>query len=147
MLLLALTSVLAGVDVDAAIVALLPEAPPLAMAPQPTTATAAEHAAALRNQPGHGDRFWVRGVSGDPEARRVVFLIPQFHRNVTMPIAWTTLGREISEVQESIDLLVRVLATGHGLSCIGTEGTSRRNVSYSSELRQLAWWRSPPRCA
>jgi hypothetical protein len=127
-------------DIDTAIVSLLPEVPALTEEALPAGISTAQHAEALAAHATHGERFWVRGVSGDPDAERVVFIIPQYHRNITMPIAWTTLGREIAEVQQNIDTLVRVLATRHHLTCIGTEGTTRRLVSHSSELRQLAWW-------
>lgn len=111
------------------------EGPPL-----PAFATAAEHQRALLADPQHGERFWVEKLAGDPQSRRVVFLIPQFHRNPLVPIEWTSLGEAIVEVQRNIDALTTRLALAHGLRCVGTEGSWLKDIRLPHELRQPAQW-------
>lgn len=108
--------------------------------PLPAFGTAEDHAQALRQDPLHEDRFVVEGVLGDPASPRVVFLIPQFHRNPLMPIGWTSLGKAIVEVQTNIDALTSRLLGAHGLRCLGTEGSWLMDIGYAAELRQAAQW-------
>lgn len=103
-------------------------------------ASAEEHAAALRADPLHGPHFVVRNIAGNPQATRVVFLVPQFHRNPLMPIEWTSLGTAIMEVQSNVDVVMSRLAHAHGLRCIGSEGNWLLDMGYPSELRQAAQW-------
>lgn len=106
----------------------------------PAFATAAHHKRALEADPLHGERFWVEELVGDPASRRVVFLIPQFHRNPLVPIEWTSLGDAIVEVQRNIDALTTRLALAHGLRCVGTEGSWLKDIRLPDELRQPAQW-------
>jgi hypothetical protein len=112
-----------------------PEAPPL-----PAFATAAEHRAALVADPQHHERFWVSELVGEPTSRRVVFLIPQFHRSPLAPLGWTSLGGAIREVQGNIDALVTRLALAHGVRCVGTEGSWLTHIKVPDELAQPAHW-------
>lgn len=109
-------------------------------APLPPNANAVEHARALRADPLHEHHFVVREVAGAATANRVVFLIPQFHRNPLMPIGWTSLGTAIMEVQGNLDVLISRLTRVHGLRCIGSEGNWLNDMAYSPELRQAAQW-------
>ncbi|MFC1612167.1 hypothetical protein ACFL6C_14480, partial [Myxococcota bacterium] len=129
-----------GNNSDVSIRSLLPAVPRLSGVSIKSGADARTHATHLRKAPEHGERFWVRGLHGSSKARTVVFVIPQYHRDDTMPVAWTTLGLEIADVQKNIDLLMRRLVHSHGLSCVGTEGSVVTSIKHSSELRQLAWW-------
>lgn len=108
--------------------------------PLPAFARARDHKAALEADPLHGKAFWVEELAGDESSRRVVFLIPQFHRNPIVPIEWTSLGDAIIEVQSNIDGLVTRLATAHGLRCLGTEGSWMKRIKMPHELRQSAQW-------
>lgn len=133
---------------DALPVAPLPDVSPLlpepAWAPDerplPAFASALEHKRALEKDPLHGERFWTVELAGDPKSRRVVFLIPQFHRNPLVPIEWTSLGDAIVIVQRNIDALTTRLALAHGLRCIGTEGSWLNDIRFPHELRQPAQW-------
>ncbi|MEE8409219.1 MAG: hypothetical protein V3T05_06420 [Myxococcota bacterium] len=140
LLLTARMGVAAPNPTEQSILGLLPEVTPIVGTAAPAGANASAHAAALRRDPQHTKSYWVRQIEGVPTSKRVVFLVPQYHRNATMPIDWTTLGKEIAEVQVNIDALVRRLALVHGVTCIGTEGDARASILRSSELRQLAWW-------
>ncbi len=106
----------------------------------PAFATAAQHKRALERDPLHGERFWVEELAGAATSRRVVFLIPQFHRNPLVPIEWTSLGDAIITVQSNIDTLVTRLVRAHGLGCIGTEGSWLQKIELPDELRQPAQW-------
>lgn len=108
--------------------------------PLAPSANAEEHARALRADPQHGQPFVVRDVSGNLESTRVVFLIPQFHRNPLMPIGWTSLGTAIMEVQSNLDVLISRLVLAHGLRCLGAEGNWLLDMGYPPELRQAAQW-------
>ena len=103
-------------------------------------ANAEEHAEALRADPLHGHHFIVREIAGSAQAKRVVFLIPQFHRNPLVPIAWTSLGTAIMEVQSNLDVLVSRLTRLHDLRCVGSEGSWLIDMRYPPELRQAAQW-------
>lgn len=143
MLRLALAALLVATAPNAteqSILGLLPDAVRIRTGHLAAGADAKAHATALEMDPQHTKSYWVRKIEGVPTSERIVFLIPQYHRNATMPIDWTTLGKEIAEVQVNIDTLVRRLALAHGVTCIGTEGDSRTSILRSSELRQLAWW-------
>lgn len=120
---------------------LLPDAPWRDGPALPAFAPARDHKRALLEDPLHGERFWVEELAGDPESRRVVFLIPQFHRNPLVPIEWTTLGEAIALVQSNIDALVTRLAVAHGVGCVGTEGSWLNDIRLPYELRQPAQWR------
>jgi hypothetical protein len=106
----------------------------------PAFSTARDHKAALEADPLHKHAFWVEELAGDEGSRRVVFLIPQFHRNPIVPIEWTSLGAAIVEVQSNIDGLVSRLSVAQGLKCIGTEGSWMRNIKLPGGLRQAAQW-------
>lgn len=108
--------------------------------PLPPGASATEHARALRADPLHGHQFIVREIAGTSQASRVVFLIPQFHRNPLMPIGWTSLGTAIMEVQSNLDILVSRLTRLHGVRCVGSEGNWLLDMGYPPELRQAAQW-------
>lgn len=129
-----------GVDPFLSIRPLLPESTLLPGKQISANADAAAHRAALERSGLHAKSFWVVRVDGDAEARNVVFLIPQYHRNPTMPIAWTSLGKEIADVQTNIDALVTHLINTHRLHCIGTEGSSQYRIRRSPELQKLARW-------
>lgn len=125
----------------APVVPLLPPAPVLPPAhPAPPDGTAQARADRLRAHPEHGRSFFVRRVAGKPDAAKVVVVVPQFHRSATHPIAWTSLGRAIAEVQAHIEVLVTVLAREEGVRCVGTEGSAAAKIPYSYELKRLAWW-------
>jgi len=124
------------------VLALLAQVDPIDGPVLPQAATATDHAKALRGAAQLNPTFWVHDIHGDHGARHVVFLIPQYHRDDNTPIAWTTLGREIAEVQQHIDTLVRRLVLKHGLACIGTEGSVREKIGRSGDLVQLARWRA-----
>jgi hypothetical protein len=124
-----------------------PDVTPLLPAPRwqegdalPAFAVARDHHAALLADPLHAKAFWVEELAGNASSRRVVFLIPQFHRNPIVPIEWTSLGAAIVEVQSNIDGLVTRLAKAHGLKCIGTEGSWRKRIDLPHDLRQPAQW-------
>jgi hypothetical protein len=106
----------------------------------PAFAPARVHKAALEGDPLHKQAFWVEELAGDADSRRVVFLIPQFHRNPIVPLGWTSLGSAIMEVQSNIDTLVTRLSLAHGMRCIGTEGSWLKNIELPLELRQPAQW-------
>lgn len=106
----------------------------------PAFTSAAVHAEALRRDPLHHDRFVVEKILGDPQSSRVVFLIPQYHRNPLMPLGWTSLGAAIIEVQTNIDALVTRLVEAHGLRCVGTEGSWLARIELPFELKQAARW-------
>lgn len=108
--------------------------------PLPAFSSALEHKLALEKDPLHGERFWTVELAGDPTSRRVVFLIPQFHRNPLVPIEWTSLGDAIVVVQRNIDALTTRLARVHGLRCIGTEGSWLKEIRLPHELRLPAQW-------
>lgn len=129
-----------AVDPYTSIRPLLPESPFVPGEPVPEDANARVHRAALEASALHRKSFWVVRVDGDADARNVVFLIPQYHRNPTMPIAWTSLGKAIGDVQTSIDTLVTYLIHTHRLRCIGTEGSSQYRIRRSPELQKLARW-------
>lgn len=126
----------------------VPDLAPLRPAPAwtagaalPAFSPARVHAEALRKDPLHKDRFVVEEVAGDAASPRVIFLIPQFHRNPLMPVAWTSLGAAIAEVQANIDAVIARLTVAHGLRCVGTEGSWLNDIDYPFELRQAAQWR------
>ena len=109
--------------------------------PLPAFSSAHVHAEALRTDPLHTTQFVVEELAGDADSARVVFLIPQFHRNPLMPIGWTSLGGAIAEVQGNIDALATRLVVAHGVRCIGSEGSWLKDIDYPFELRQVAQWR------
>jgi hypothetical protein len=124
-----------------------PDLAPLLPEPRWTTGSslpaftrALDHKVALEADPLHRKAFWVEELAGDPSSRRVVFLIPQFHRNPIVPIEWTSLGSAIVHVQSNIDGLVTRLSRAHGMKCIGTEGSWNRDIGMPVELRQAAQW-------
>ncbi|MFZ9886729.1 MAG: hypothetical protein ACO3JL_04425 [Myxococcota bacterium] len=121
---------------------LLPERELPVVPAVPAFATAEAHRRALLDDPLHTGHFWVEGLLGDPQGRRVVFVIPQFHRNPGLPLEWTSLGGAIAEVQQNIDILVSRLHSSHGLRCVGTEGSWLEHIRYPFELRQPAQWRT-----
>ena len=110
-------------------------APPLAI-----DSTALTHLQRLQADPFHGRLFEVEELIGDPSAREIIFLLPQYHRNPNFPVAWNSLGAAIGDVQENIAAVVERLAVIHGLGCIGTEGNHEERLPKSFELEQRAWW-------
>lgn len=103
-------------------------------------ATAGEHLDALKRDRLHGNVYTVDGMHGPRDARRVVFLVSQYHRSPLLPVTWCSVGEAIAQVQVSIGWLVVHLARHHGLSCIGTEGSSTATWRRTPELDQAADW-------
>lgn len=125
----------------ATITPLLPPAPSVRAAAPDGPITAPARAERLKRHPLHGQHFWVRQVAGDPEATKVVVVVPQFHRSSTHPIAWSSLGQAIAEVQAHIESLMTTLLLTEGGRCVGTEGSAAPVIPGSHELKRLAWWR------
>lgn len=125
----------------ATITPLLPPAPAVSEVVPDGPITAPGRAERLKRHPLHGEHFWVRQVAGDPEATKVVVVVPQFHRSSTHPIAWSSLGQAIAEVQAHIESLMTTLLLTEGGRCVGTEGSAAPVIPGSHELKRLAWWR------
>jgi hypothetical protein len=125
----------------ATITPLRPPAPEVSAAPAPTRLSAPARAERLKQHPLHGQHFWVRQVTGDPAATKVVVVVPQFHRSSTHPIAWSSLGQAIAEVQTHIESLMTTLLLTEQSRCVGTEGSAGHFIPGSHELKRLAWWR------
>ncbi len=109
-------------------------------APLNREATAQMHVAHLKQDPFYGRSFEVSRIDGDPDAQQVIFLLPQYHRSPSFPVAWTSLGSAIAGVQENIAVTIERLNRMHGLACIGTEGNIEAHLPKSFELEQRAWW-------
>lgn len=69
--------------------------------------------------------------------RRVVIIVPQYHRSETAPIAWSSLGKEIAGVQLGVADAVSALALARGVTCLGTEGSVGRQAR-SGDLDRMA---------
>lgn len=132
---------------EAPVLPLLGDAPSVAAEDAPVVLSAAERAARLKAHPLHGERFFVEGVVGDAAATKVVLLIPQFHRSSTSPLAWSSVGRAIADVQANIETTLTVLARTQGVLCVGTEGSAAEHIPESFELKRLAFWREDLRFA
>jgi hypothetical protein len=103
-------------------------------------ATAKMHVAQLKEDPFYGKTFEVSRIDGNPDAQEIIFLLPQYHRSPSFPVAWMSLGSAIADVQENIAMVIERLSRLHGLSCIGTEGNIEPHLPKSFELEQRAWW-------
>lgn len=136
---LVLVVTLGALDFDARLKPLIPDDTWHGEAGEPPH-TMGEHVAALKADPDVDNAYFVTDVVGKPDAKRVIFLIPQFHRSPLLPIAWSSLGEAIAAVQGNIDFTLTRLILAHGVRCVGTEGTWLPRMLRSTELDQVASW-------